>query len=395
MKKQLLFLLITVLSFNCYSQISFEKGYYIDNTNQKTDCLIKNIDWGNNPAEFTCKLSENSESQKLTIESVKEFGIYNISKYVRNNINIDRSSENVSDLSTNKEPVFNEEQLFLKVLVEGKASLYLYEDGNLRRYFYNKDNSNIEQLIFKSYKTIDNEIAKNNSFRQQLWIDLKCADLTVSKFENIGYNKNELVRLFVDYNECASQKFVNFEEKQKKDLFNLSLRPGLNYSSLSMQHSTTHYKTIDFDSEFGFRLGIEAELILPFNKNKWAVLIEPTYQYYKSEKELKIQDVKINYKSVELPVGIRHYFFLNENSKVFVNGSFVVDLSDKSVIDFSSSKDLEIRTRTNIAFGLGYKHKDKYSLELRYQTGREILSSYLFWNSDYNTLSVIVGYSLF
>ena len=82
MKKQLLFLLITILSFNCYSQISFEKGYYIDNSNQKTNCLIKNIDWKNNPTQFEYKLSENSESKKKTIESIKEFGINNISKYI-------------------------------------------------------------------------------------------------------------------------------------------------------------------------------------------------------------------------------------------------------------------------------------------------------------------------
>lgn len=52
MKKRILFLLITILSLNCYSQISFQKGYYIDNTNQKINCLIKNIDWKNNPTEF-------------------------------------------------------------------------------------------------------------------------------------------------------------------------------------------------------------------------------------------------------------------------------------------------------------------------------------------------------
>jgi hypothetical protein len=30
-KKQLVFILTAILSFNCYSQISFEKGHYIDN----------------------------------------------------------------------------------------------------------------------------------------------------------------------------------------------------------------------------------------------------------------------------------------------------------------------------------------------------------------------------
>ena len=156
-------------------------------------------------------------------------------------------------------------------------------------------------------------------------------------------------------------------------MFNLSIRPGFNSSSLSIQNSASSSRNTDFDNEFGFRFGIEAEFIMPFNKNKWSLIIEPTYQYFKSEKEITNQSAKADYKSIEIPVGVRHYFFLNENSKIFINGSFIFDLSNDSVIDFESGTDLEIKTRNNLAFGIGYKHNDKYGLELRYQTSREIL----------------------
>ena len=395
MKKKLLFLLTIILSFNCYSQISFEKGYYIDNSNQKTNCLIKNIDWKNNPTEFEYKLSENSESKKTSIKSIREFGIDNISKYVRSNVNIDRSSENINKLSNDRNPIFKEEELFLKVLVEGKANLYLFEDGSLRRYFFNKENTTIEQLVFKSYKTSNDKIGKNNRFKNQLWNNLKCPNFKITKVENLDYQKNDLIDFFVKYNECNGEKNINYEEKQKKDLFNLSIRPGFNSSSLSIQNSASSSRNTDFDNEFGFRFGIEAEFIMPFNKNKWSLIIEPTYQYFKSVKEITNQSAKADYKSIEIPVGIRHYFFLNENSKIFINGSFIFDLSNDSVIDFESGTDLEIKTRNNLAFGIGYKHNDKYGLELRYQTSREILSNYIYWSSDYSTLSVIFGYSLF
>lgn len=395
MRKQLLILLTIFLGFNCYSQISFEKGYYIDNTNQKTNCLIKNIDWKNNPTEFEYKLSENSESKKASIKSIKEFGIDNISKYVRSIVNIDRSSEILDDLINDRRSTFKEEELFLKVLVEGKANLYLFEDGNLRKYFYNKGNTAIEQLVFKFYKTYNNEIGKNNRFKNQLWNNLKCPNFKKAKVENLDYQMNDLIDFFVEYNECVSEKYINYEKKQKRDLFNLNVRGGFNSSSLSILNSVSISRDTDFGNEFGFRFGIEAELIMPFNKNKWSLIIEPTYQYFKSEKEISNQSVKADYKSIEFPIGIRHYFFLNENSKIFINGSFIIDLSNNSIIDFSSGTDLEIDTTTNLAFGIGYKHNNKYSLELRYHTRREILNSYNFWSSDYNTLSVIFGYSLF
>ncbi|MBP9793144.1 MAG: tRNA modification GTPase [Flavobacterium sp.] len=407
MKKQLLFLLTAILSSSCYSQIAFEKGYYIDNTNQKTNCLIKNIDWKNNPTEFEYKISENSESKKTTIKSIKEFGIDNISKYIRTTVNIDRSSENINSLSNDKNPIFQEEELFLKVLVEGKSNLYEYVDGNLRRYFYNKENSNIEQLIFKSYLTSENDIGKNNRFRQQLWVDLKCPSFKNSEIENLKYKKNDLVRFFTEYSECYDKKLINFAPKQKRDLFNLTIRPRVNSSSLSIQNAGSNSRNIAFDNKIGLGFGLEAEFILPFNKNKWAITIEPTYQRFKSEKNTNVDDVSggalianVDYSSIEIPVGLRHYFFLNNNSKFFINACYIFDSSLKSSIDFtrndgSNLNSLVIETRNNLAMGIGYKQNDRYSLEIRYQTKREILGNYPFWSSEYKTLSILFGYSLF
>ncbi len=406
MKKRILFLLITILSLNCYSQISFQKGYYIDNTNQKINCLIKNIDWKNNPTEFEYKLSENSESKKTTIKTIKEFGIDNISKYVRSSVNIDRSSENIKNLSNDKNPIFKKEDLFLKVLVEGKATLYQYIDRNLRRYFYNNENSNIEQLIFKSYIT-ENNIGTNNRFRQQLFVDLKCPNFKTSKIENIEYKKNSLVRFFTEYNKCHNSELINFESEQKGDFFNLTIRPRLNSSSLTIQNSVSNSRDTDFENKIGFGFGLEAEFILPFNKNKWAIAIEPTYQSFKSQKTTNVNNISggvlianVDYSSVEVPVGLRHYFYLNNNSKIFINASYIFDLSSKSSIEFtrndgSNLNSLEIETRNNLAMGIGYKQNDRYSLEIRYQTNREILGNYLSWNSEYKTLSIIFGYSLF
>ncbi len=407
MKKYLLILLTTIFTLNCHSQITFEKGYYINNSNQKTDCLIKNIDWKNNPINFDFQLSENTEIQTINISSVKEFGIYNISKYVRETVKIDRSSENINNLSYDRNPTFKDEELFLKVLIEGKSNLYEYVDGNLIRYFYNKENSPVEQLIFKSYKTNENNIGQNNRFRQQLLNDLKCPNFKMSKFQNIDYRKSDLIKLFTEYSKCNDIESNNFEQKVERDLFNLTFRPRFNSSSLTIENYITNYWDTDFGNKTGFGFGIEAEYILPFNKNKWSISIEPTYQSFKSEKTTNVSDVsggkriaQANYNSVEVPTSLRHYFFLNNNSKVFINVSYIFDLSTKSSIEFrradgSHLETFEVETRNNMAFGVGYKLYDKFSVEFRYQTSREILGNYLFLNSDYKTSSIIFGYSIF
>ena len=395
MKKQLLALFISAFAMNSYSQIIFEKGYYINNEGHKMEGLVKNVDWQSNPTKFDFKRTEKSKKKTKTIQSVKEFGVYNISKYVRSTVNIDRSSEDTDDLSLERKPIFKEEILFLKVLVDGEYTLFHYSDHNLKRYFYAKKNAPVEQLIFKSYKTKNATIVVNNTFRAQLWNNLKCAAFTLKKLERLDYKKKELTRFFVEYNNCNNQASINFEEKQKKDLFNLSIRGGINSSSLFIQNGFVSSRDTDFGSEIGWRLGIEAEFILPFYKNKWAFIVEPTYQYFNSKKETTNWDYDVDYKSIELPIGVRHYFFLNENAKFFMNASYIIDFSIDSTIGINSGNGLKIETRSNSAFGLGYKHQDTYSLEVRYQTSRNLLSGYTLWVTDYNTVSLIFGYSFF
>jgi hypothetical protein len=406
MKELLLVLIISTIFNVCsYSQTAFEKGYFINENGQKMECLIENVDWKNNPTEFKYRLEGNLETKKANISSVKEFGIHDVCKYIRAKVNIDRSSDDLGNIDFNKNPVFLEEQLFLKVLIEGEASLFFYEDGDLKRFFYQTKGSEIKQLIRKEYLTKQNLIAINNTFRQQLYNDLKCQDIAMRDLEDIKYTKNSLERVVVKYNVCANSQYVDFKPKKSKDLFNLTIRPGLNISSLSGDNSEISTMDIEFGTELKFRLGIEAEVILPFNNNKWALIAEPTYQSFKTSKRTQNRNVSggilvstVDYTSIELPLGVRHYFFLKNGSKIFINVAAVGDFSFNSSVQFARSNgsvfnSLDIKSRLNMALGAGYKLKKRYSLEIRYLTDRELLGNYAYWKSSYKTLSAIVGYS--
>lgn len=91
--------------------------------------------------------------------------------------------------------------------------------------------------------------------------------------------------------------------------------------------------------------------------------------------------------------------FLNSNSKMFINVSYVLDFAKKTSViytrvDGSEINTFQIKTNNTIAFGLGYKFKDKYSAELRIHTAREILNDDYYF-ARYNNISLIFGYSFF
>ncbi len=395
MKKLLVFIAITLFSLNSYSQVSFEKGYFITNPGERINCFIKNMDWKNNPTEFKYKLSEDTEISTKTIKKVVEFGITNFSKYKRFTVDIDKSDVDFSNTSYEGKINFIKETIFLKVLIEGDAVLYKYRGKNSTIYFFNVADGKVEQLVFKSFLTPYNTIGKNEKYKQQLSMHLKCESITMKEIKNIDYRTKDLIELFIKYNQSKKVDFINLDKSKDKDLFNLFIRPGFSSSSLSLQNNYSDFKNVEFDNESSFRIGLEAEFLMPFNKNKWGILLEPTYQSYKSEKKLATQKVKIDYSSIEIPVGIRHYFFLNNDSKIFVNALFIFDFSSESKIDYEFSADLDIDTRNNLAFGFGYNYNKKYSLELRFQTNQEIMDHYVYWVSHYRTTSVILGYNIF
>ena len=174
MKRLFAVCVLSLLYTTAFSQIRYESGYFIDNEGNRTEALIRNIDWRYNPSQFSYKLSPDQDPKTADIANVMEFGIYNFSRYVRRTVNIDRSSDDTNSLTSSREPEWSEEMLFLKVIVEGQATLLHFEDGSLTRYFYILNDEPAEQLIYKRYKTGPSNIATNAQYRQQLFMDLRC-----------------------------------------------------------------------------------------------------------------------------------------------------------------------------------------------------------------------------
>ena len=406
MKKITLFIaLLSVIDIQTSSQIVFENGYFINESGQRTECLVKNLDWRNNPVAFEYKVSQDETIHAASVSNIKEFGVYDALKYIRATVRIDRSGDRVNNMNSDRNPNFQEEQLFLKVLVEGKASLFYYNEENLTRFFYKLNDSEISQLVYKRF-LLNGNVTQNNLFRQQLLLDMECQGITLRDVESLHYDRKDLERIFIKYNEATDSGYLYYQPAEKKKLFNLTVRPGLSNSSLAIQNSMTDSRDTDFGNKTNLRIGVEAEFILPFNKNRWSILIEPTYQYFRAEKreevtnvEGGIRDTKVDYQSIDFPVGVRYYIHMGDRSVIYANVSFLLGFTKHSTIDFrridgSLYNSLTLEPGKNIALGVGYKPGNRHSLEFRYHTNRQLLSNFYYWDSPYTTISLIYGYSL-
>lgn len=401
MMKKLLLLLLTFASCTAFAQINFEDGYYIDNSGERVQVQIKNVEWKNNPTEITYRHSEAGNPQTKGTEEVSEFGINDDVHYVRATVPVDQSSPNLRSLSNHGRFESKEETIFLKLLVDGEADLLQLQRGNLQQFFLRTNQGDIEPLFYKRYvppKTV--KIAENKQYQQQLLNALSCENIGPGDVTKTDYKRTDLVKLFTKYNNCMNSDFRDLTASaNERDAFNLRIRPGVNFASMRL---STHVvqRTMEFGDKTTFRLGLEGEYILPFFKNKWGFIIEPTYQYYEGEtifpevRPLPDGTVSVKYQSVELPFGVRHYFFLNENQQIFVNATYTVDfvIGDshydyETVADYPDTQ-FDSNSGTNFSFGAGYNYR-KFQVEARYNAEREVGIS----GTGYQTFSLIFGYN--
>ncbi|MGO3182094.1 MAG: outer membrane beta-barrel protein [Aequorivita sp.] len=403
MNIKLLLAIILLSTTSIIAQTDYEAGYIIKTNGQRIDCLIKNEDWKGSPNTFNYKLDENGEIKTGNVSNIKEFGSGENFKYIVATLPVEQSSDKVGDLTVDRNPIFKEETRFLKILVEGNATLYYMLKNNDNRFFYKLNDGDIEQLIYKRYITNNKRIGENNRYKQQLATDIVCSTQQNTNLDKLAYKLKSLTNQFKKYNDCLDSEAVVYEKNDFKYGFNLSIRPGVTFGSASIQKSGE--ERIDFDSKTGFRIGLEAEYIFPFHNGKWAIFMEPTYRNYTAEKEKSINNdfptmqntsqITVEYNSIEIPVGARFYMFLNKDAAIFLNAAVLFDVStlDSSISSTNSSAyNLDFKTDATSAFGAGFKFKNKYSLEARYHASRNIIN-YNTASASFQSFSLIAGYN--
>ncbi len=392
-----LLLLFLVIANSTLAQIKFKPAFYIDNSGNKVEGLIKDVDWKSNPTTFEFKISEESEVGIKKMENVEMFQIENHVKYVRKTVDVDRWDV-FSPVTVQKYPVYKSETLFLKELVNGGAVLYLFADGSFTTFFYEVDDSKPKQLIRKEY-IVEHVLGyttkyTNYLYKRQLLADLKCDGITEKDANNLSYYQSDFVKFFKKYNECKGES--SDLEVAKKLKFHLSFKAGVVQNSFEIKYQSDDRYDYDFGSKTQIRLGLDAEVILPFNKNKWALFVEPVYTAFTGKGDGTIFTDDVDYKAIEAQFGIRHHMFINPQSKVFLNlgAVYAFNINGGEYYARRYSGPFSYVVEPQLLLGAGYKY-NKLSAEIRYINAQNLIVRQIDWDSKYTSLAFVLGYQIF
>ncbi|RRJ92149.1 hypothetical protein [Flavobacterium macacae] len=362
---------------------------------KKPTVYFKNMSF-KDPSLVKFKFNEDSDFQLLKVDDIIEFGIEGDSKFIKKKVNID---ESLNYESYSKDPIFISKVLFLNVIVEGPCNLYSHYDGNKTRFFYQVgEGTEIVQLIYKKFHLNEtNVIKENNEFRNQLNTILKCDELTFNDFIKLKYVRNDIEKIVQRFNLCQGKSSKVFGEKTEKIKFKYSVFALANQSNFSV-----YYNYEDSEKLTKTNFGGGAEIAMVFSYGKSEVFFRGDLEQYSgSSKHIGNQNNPVNERSdftlestfLNFNLGYRHNFFISSKNKIFLDASMGYSTPSGDIkynLRYPNGTGqyltetflFEISNSFFLNFGVGYVFNDKFGIEIRKDTNRDLLL-----NSDKATFS--------
>lgn len=396
--KRTIYLLLVFPFLQLAAQPQYLKGYVIGLDSQRTEGLILVNKWWKNPQRISW-IPEKGAARSVGPEDILEFGIYGQENYISAKVLIDTTGLNDDEPSRQPNIVWSKKTLFLRVLVEGEASLYYYEQDDLRRFFYRTPDEPLSQLIYKVYQKDEVTAFRYMGYMSQLWEKLRCGEVSEFYVQSIAYGHEDLMRYFREYNECSGKMpAVNHRYTRRPRTVNVKLSPGMSVFDFSFRNGAQPPSIFEYGLVQSPRLALELEMF-PYVNSNWSVLLEPAYHRMRLDNTVAI----VRYNAIEHSVGLRRYLYARPNSALFSNLHFTFWLANvfDSEIRFAPTEffgmSLPLNTGSpSFSLGFGYIWMNKLSAEIRISSNKNIIEFVQSrWKTTMYRTGFILSYNLF
>jgi hypothetical protein len=412
-------LLFILFCLAMQAQNDWQTGYYVDDFGKRHDGLVRSADLENlNSSNAFLGFKDDAAGtvQKISTNHISETGLNGDTKSRKFSIALDNSDyNNVTTLES--KPQYIETEAFLNVILEGDASLFVYESDSGYKYFFTVKGlvSKPEQLFYKRYLTVSGPGAitrEVSEFRLQLQKNVSCTDDPFAKFSKLEYKKNDLVQIFESFNKCHGgqevTKYQNLKKSRITFLFSI-----LGYARFADFHvrsadpdpGSTHATSVGF--------GVETEVLS--RRKKFGYLLRVTYgnlDFKTSETHLletssitvQTNTYGAKFSSTDIQTGARYHFSVLTAHDVFVNGMLgfaiqkgVLTHSGHNVVTGAEEPfafdDHHPPVAAYLVFGGGYTFKHHYSVAVQYESPKSLTEEDMTQKYSYNNFVATLAYT--
>lgn len=365
------------------AQVAYERGHYVDNDGERHEGYVLNEGWSDIPTMFKFSPDGRQRSAKtVTVRDASEFGVGDVVKYVRAKVPLDVSRLLDPAVPRVKEPAREEFITFLRVLIEGEASLYEFEERRITEYYFDAPGLPITPLVYNLYQDKTGATRKNARYRQQLTTGLHCDREGWQNDSYVKYDDSDLAALFVAYNRCHGVDYDNYFFKSSTSRLRVFAGVGVEHITASYISGTASGRLvlagapllIAFDPTLSYTASVTAEYTLPLDDNRWSILVAPLYRRFRGTLEGEPFFSEATLSELNLPVGLRYYVQPGLRSRVFAGAYLSTNVDAGSNFTLRGNEPQALRGAVmHWSAGVGYEFAGKLSAELRYSSPDEIL----------------------
>jgi hypothetical protein len=325
-------ILISVLNIiSASSKDLFTPGTIFLQNGDSINGLIEDKDWSVNPKSIAFKARPSGEVRNYTPLEIQSFRINGRSRYTSYMGPLDRSSMKLDELDYSVALPASLDTIFLRVLVEGEATLLYCNDSYDRKHFLIQKDDSVTELHYKKYlKTVSGKTITAELETYKIQVTRILSDC--EEFSNeimtlhLSFSMSDLMNAVLRYNKC--KKKITYVAPIQKIHVAPVILAGVSTSRLT-------FKTLEEFSagpQTGFTGGVGINFILPRNHRRFILYTELFFRSFKAEYETAgtLDLVYLNIPAVG------KYEAIQGKTTLTVGGGFVFCTAVK--YDFSNSK---------------------------------------------------------
>jgi hypothetical protein len=305
------------------AQSVFLKGYFVDNTGQKSECYIHPENWKYD-TYLSYRLHLLDSLNQRPVNQLREFGIYSKAKYILSGIELHHPEDKPDN------PEWTDKNVLLNVVVEGRNSLYSSLFGS-SVYFFSREATG--PIVFLSPRAITSD-STVGAFQEFLFQQFNCRNNQSEYFHSLKYDATSLSGHFLANNRCLGLEGISY--------------PGLSSMMRLPEADKVRSEPVQSVSERSTLSENSSPEAKPAEKPNW--------HYVSVEINPLLRQI-LNFSDEPTPTNNPFQFQYASNSKLTGKGlAAAFSYSRFKLSDNSNGNDFETITR-EMAIRIGYERK--------------------------------------
>ena len=350
--------ILFLIANSSYAQSEYKTGYLVLSEGDTLNGFVLEEGWSQNPTKIWFKPTEDGEISQYKVDEVKfvTTGRYTFEKHT---VEIGKPKMKIEEYDHVRKLPTETKTVLLNRLVDGPIKLFLYSTGVKVFLLQNRSMDKPVQLIYKPYKTAENRIMYNRTYRSQLLEIIGSDKVDFDEVQKIEYDEKAISKMVIKANEELGYQYEVTKKLDEDVISRFGIYAGVGLLSDPVSR-VARKSTLQAES---FIIGVQYESSFNRTKNKLGFGVRLDYQKFNKKEVVPLaipRTLKITYSPISISGLLKYRIFLSKNTYIGLTGGVIGAITvgeyehQHDRTDFAKDAN---KFRTGYLVGLEVSHK--------------------------------------